>query len=206
MPGAATAGMATCVTKPFIEVTRTVVPVGDPSQRMSTHCRGAKPVPRIVRFVPGTALPNVDSVAEREPAPTDKSGKARAGRSTRIGMVARMSRVRRRRWGRAGALAAPSSTQRVPFQNIDIDPFGDPADYESPVALRPRLATGVPFRGDGAWDIRSASMMRTMRLPDGRGDGTKVLWRDDLVCPVHRRVVRIRGPGAITAPVVERAS
>ncbi len=28
-------------------------------------------------------------------------------------------------------------------------PFGNPADSESPVALRPRLATGVPFRGAG---------------------------------------------------------
>jgi hypothetical protein len=30
-----------------------------------------------------------------------------------------------------------------------MTPFGDPADSESPVALRPRLATGVLFRGGG---------------------------------------------------------
>jgi hypothetical protein len=42
-----------------------------------------------------------------------------------------------------------SDTQRVPFQkDMGGDaPFGDPADCMSPVALRPRLATGVPVRG-----------------------------------------------------------
>ena len=36
-----------------------------------------------------------------------------------------------------------------PFRPCPIHamfPFGDPADFVSPVALRPRLATGVPFR------------------------------------------------------------
>jgi hypothetical protein len=43
-----------------------------------------------------------------------------------------------------------SVTQRVPSQNIDESPFGNPADSGSPVALRPRLATGVPFQGGRA--------------------------------------------------------
>ena len=36
-------------------------------------------------------------------------------------------------------------------------PFGNPADSESPVALRLRLATGVLFRGGGPREIGSAT-------------------------------------------------
>jgi hypothetical protein len=43
--------------------------------------------------------------------------------------------------------ALRSSTHLIPSQNIDPIPFGDPADSESPVALRPRVASGLPFRG-----------------------------------------------------------
>ena len=53
--------------------------------------------------------------------------------------------------------AARSSTQREPSQNIDLAPFGNPADYESPVALRPRLATGVLFRGGRTHRSRQAN-------------------------------------------------
>ena len=70
-------------------------------------------------------------------------------------MVANESRRRRFRLRRAGA-TRPGRwwTDWFPFQNIDIHPFDDPADFESPVALRPRLATGVLFRG-GRPDERS---------------------------------------------------
>ncbi len=45
----------------------------------------------------------------------------------------------------------------VPECHPIVSPFGNPADYVSPVALRPRLATGVLFRGsiaDQASDLR----------------------------------------------------
>jgi len=71
----------------------------------------------------------------------------RAGTRRRIGIVARTSRRRRRDAGRRERAAVCSPVHCVPFQNIDVHPFGDPADFVSPVALRPRVAPGLLVRG-----------------------------------------------------------
>jgi hypothetical protein len=52
---------------------------------------------------PGPAVPETARVAVREPAPTDSIGMMRAGIRRRIGMVAKMSRMRRLDVGFAGA-------------------------------------------------------------------------------------------------------
>jgi hypothetical protein len=48
-----------------------------------------------------------------------------------------------------GCGAGDGACHRWPSQKdmIDRAPFGSPANFESSVALRPRLATGVPVRG-----------------------------------------------------------
>jgi hypothetical protein len=57
--------------------------------------------------------------------------------------------IRRVRPGRVGRAAGWSRSQRWPSQYVIPNPFGDPADCPtltgSPVALRPRLATGLPL-------------------------------------------------------------
>src|SRR6185436_9859217 len=57
-----------------------------------------------------------------------------------------------------GSLIDP--TRSIPEHGLA--PFGNPADSWSPVALRPRLATGVLFRG--AW------LPRPRTLPRGHWD------------------------------------
>ena len=50
-------------------------------------------------------------------------------------------------------------------------PFGNPAGYVSPVALRPRLATGVLFRGGRPFDRGQPVLCRTPAQASGRGPG-----------------------------------
>src|SRR5450759_2329607 len=73
----------------------------------------------------------------------------RAGTRRRIGRVASQRRSRNRLAGRFDLMTGPfSGTQRSPSQNMRWALLSaTPAGYESPVALRPRLATGVLFRG-----------------------------------------------------------
>ena len=87
-------------------------------------------------------------LADRVDAVTVTSGTSSAARARTITPVESQSLRRRRRRGCGSACGRPSSgSQRSPSQNMTRSSFGNPADSGSPVALRPRLATGVPFRG-----------------------------------------------------------
>ena len=67
-----------------------------------------------------------------------------------------------------------SGSQRSPSQNMHTPPFGNPADSGSPVALRPRLATGVLFRGwvdpNPAVEVEDVAHPRTTPRDHGTGD------------------------------------
>lgn len=126
VPGRELAGTMIWLVKPFPESTRTVVPVAAPSHRSSIQSCEENPLPWIVTPRPGIATPDAVSTGANEPAPAARNGTRSAGTRRMIGIVARMSRRRRRDGGRIGGVAASSSTQRVPFQNIDVNPFRRP--------------------------------------------------------------------------------
>ena len=122
-----------------------VIPVGSASHQIAIQSRVAKFTPATDNGCPATGTPTTlnDALSAR----TARNGNSRIGTRRMIGIVASASRRRRRvGLGRRSVLGR-SLTHRVPFQNMRLHPFGDPADYVSPVALRPRLATGVLFRG-----------------------------------------------------------
>ena len=75
------------------------------------------------------------------------TGTARLTRTKTASAAETRSRSRRR-GDRALSLSPYSESGRSLIENMgNRAPFGNPADYVSPVALRPRLATGVLFRG-----------------------------------------------------------
>ena len=90
--------------------------------------------------------PAMRPLSELDEALVAANGTTRAPIPRIMTPVDSQSRIWRRRRG-AEVLGAGSSIQRVPFQNMRAAPFGNPADSWSPVALRPRLATGVLLRG-----------------------------------------------------------
>jgi hypothetical protein len=108
------------------------------------------------------------------------------GKAT-MGIVARKSR---KRCGVGFGVVSVGRIQRCPSQKaMSSAPFGNPAGSESPVALRPRLATGVLFRGPhlGCW--RGGSV-RVCAAP-GR-QGNPLIWpMQSAGCQTGRS--RIRG-------------
>jgi len=85
-----------------------------------------------------------------------------------MGRVASQFRRRLELVGRVDVTTGPFSgtgdpTLAIPEHEMG-SPFGNPAGYESPVALRPRLATGVLFRGGRPFDG-----VQPVLLQDARG-------------------------------------
>ena len=81
-----------------------------------------------------------------------------------------------------------------PIPKHEAAPFGDPADSVSPVALRPRLATGVLFRG-GRSDQRGRPCVQLRRIRRLR---SAILWgyRHFVLAPPARSVP----PGVVAVP------
>jgi hypothetical protein len=123
------------------------IPIHEPSQRNWTEVPAVKPVPTTETVDPAATVPLTESVGVAAPAETHgtiRSGRRSAGRS----MAARLATRRCLPFEEVGGVESRrSSTHRVPSQNIDGSPFGSPAGFESPAALRPRLAAGVLVRG-----------------------------------------------------------
>jgi hypothetical protein len=90
-----------------------------------------------------------DRRADHDQDPTGASHQAiSARRRARLGR--RRARVRKTSWNKEARAAHPPRPHIDPAVTIPKHtgaPFGNPADSGSPVALRPRLATGVLVRG-----------------------------------------------------------
>ena len=127
---------------------------GVPSHRRSNQSRAGKYVPAMLIVAAGVTTP--DTLSAGAGAANARIGMSSAGTRAMIGMVAIQARTRDpaetrggcSRWG-----VGPSLSHRFPSQNIVEPPFGNPASSGSSVALRPRLATGVLFRGSASYTL-----------------------------------------------------
>ena len=153
----------------------TDLPVLAPSAPSVRFARNGRYVEVDERLSTGDELANRSACLSGDGAAwVTARGNTRAGTSRTMGTVANQSRTRLRRTGAVAGRA--SETHFWPSQNTAAEaPFGNPADLEGPVALRPRLATGVLFRGSIAGHMDRGPMAS---LSYGRGERHDGMVRD----------------------------
>ncbi len=188
LPGSAPAGTEARAEKEPVRLMLSFVSCLFVSHRTAAVVIGTKLAPRMRKVLPGTICPSMSMTACTSSATGDAEalrlallsrggaawvttrGSINAGTRSTIGSVASQSRARLRRVGAGAGAGRASETHLWPSQNTGAEPpFGNPADLGGPVALRPRLATGVLVRGveRTEWSGRGWGCNKSPILPKG---------------------------------------